>query len=196
MFVSAGNRKRRAEGIDVVSSTTKKKIKPSGGSVPKVANTNTIGNIRTKAHLKLFEEQSPGFENNEAISVGEKIGTCDHTNEKHFYEPNDENAALRFLQPVEDTAPSTWIVHCDSMDEIADVDKIRQMGNLILDDIIIGNAERIIEFSDLQVLEKRMYRAAILEKHPDVSSCKNVGKPESEKGIWSIDCFSILISLN
>lgn len=186
------SRKRRAERIDIVSLTTMKtKVKTRSKSVALVPNSN--GTLRTKAQRKCFGELSQMSECIEAVVADETLVPEDHAMGKYFGGISNETS-IRSLQSLIDAAANTWIVYCDSLDDFADVERTRAMGNLVLDDAIIGNGQRIVKNCDLQTLMKRINRAAILEKEMDVYyHCDANRNSESHTGIWSIDCSILLL---
>lgn len=128
-------------------------------------DTNTKKKLKTKAQKKWFHNLE---------------GVVD-----------DEHAELQVFR--EDVVAYPWILHCDSLEEFIDVERIRVMGNLIRNDVVIGCDEQRLDRCDLEELMGRINKAAILDEQIDEHSWEDDGKLESDKGISSIDCFCIRI---
>lgn len=119
--------------------------------------------MRTKGQMKYFEE--PGhpsdFNNFDAVEIH------DHATKEHFIEAKDSHSSPKSTQPSKVPSINSWIIFCDSLEEVADVDKNFTLGNIIMDDVIIGNGKQISDLNELNILEKRINRAAVLEYRID-----------------------------
>lgn len=215
-------RKRRAGCIDIIGLTAKKRRKSKGNvqtkaqlkSYPEPSSGPNVTNLvdvqmqsivdcverisildgeagATNCNSLTENDQLPIAETAELIQEqrinieSENSAMCEH----HMVQFTDETCNALPLG----TAENIWILHCDSLNESIDAEKVRAMGNLIVNDVVIGPGEKVAELCDPHVLDKRINRAAILGNQGDGKIDEFNEKSESANRRRSINCFSVFI---